>query len=244
MKSAASLEGTSVKADPIQVEIVCKEGPVVIPSLDMKGIDAKYELWNDMFGSEFFPAKVESASYVLTLSKGVCHSSDVWGVEGELHAALKLLSRAWPFSGGSFFIIETYEVLKKDRRESNAKDVEKNLLAREDRHPISTTATMHFESLATYSQPPLAIASQLAKAMNRNHALAKLLEYTKRHGLNIISTAKPAARLGLLICTKFVICCKKFTNTTEKPARNCQSQLRIGHISVTFLTTMIFDTLS
>jgi hypothetical protein len=51
------------------VEIVLKEGPVLIPSLAGSGVNRTFPLWNDISASEFFPPNVQSAFYILSLQK-------------------------------------------------------------------------------------------------------------------------------------------------------------------------------
>src|SRR5438093_2584523 len=113
------------------VRIVLKEGPVVIRSLNGAGINAEYDLWDDIVASESFPSNVDSAFYILSLEKPVAQVGEVWTVEAKLVNALELLATAWPFSGGSFIILETHEVAQTPRYESNAKEIEIILLVRE-----------------------------------------------------------------------------------------------------------------
>jgi hypothetical protein len=161
----------------LSIRIVRKEGPVLIPSLQGEGIDAKYEVWEDVTAAEFFPPKVDYAFYTISLSKFVSQHTEVSKVEAELIGALKLIAIAWPFCGGSFMIPETYQVLKISSHESNSGGIQKELLAREGLQRVAKEAAANLEVLAMYSRPPLGTATQLANAMHCEPALAELLEY-------------------------------------------------------------------
>ena len=159
------------------VEITLKEGPVLIPSLAGAGVDRSYPLWDDMSASEFFPSDVESAFYVLSLRKPVLDPEDVSAIEGELMSALRLLAMAWPFCGGSFVVLDSRDVIVSGRFESNAERVRSDLLAASGKRIVQSSATLPFESLATYDRPPLDVASAVAKAATNDYALRKLLTY-------------------------------------------------------------------
>jgi hypothetical protein len=166
------------KALPVQ--IVLKEGPVIIRSLNGAQVNAAYDLWNDIIASEFFPPNTDSAFYILSLAKPVSQPAEVRKVEAELIKALELLATVWPFSGGSFMILETRKVTQTPRHESNAKEIETELLARQGLRHVKSSFTAGYEILATYLQPPLATAVHLAKAMLNDPPLGKLLEYHQR----------------------------------------------------------------
>lgn len=159
------------------VEIILKEGPVLIPSLAGSGAENTYPLWNEMSVSEFFPPHVESAFYVVSLRKLARHPDEVSGVEAELVSALRLLAMAWPFSGGSFMLVDSREVVVSIRFRSNAERVRSELLAAAGKRMVCSTATMPLVSLATYERPPLEIASVVAKAAASDYSLRKLLVY-------------------------------------------------------------------
>jgi hypothetical protein len=159
------------------VEIVLKEGPVLIPSLAGSGVDRTYPLWDDMSASEFFPPDTESAFYVLSLRKPVCNPDEVPRVERGLVSALRLLAVAWPFSGGSFMILDSRDVVVSGRFESNAERVRSALLEASGKRMVRSSVTIPYESLATYARPPLDVASIIAKAATNNYGLRRLLEY-------------------------------------------------------------------
>ncbi|HZU32076.1 MAG TPA: hypothetical protein VFB79_13245 [Candidatus Angelobacter sp.] len=96
-----------------KVEVLRKEGPVLIPSLGKKGINAEYPLWNGIFASEFFPPQVESAYYVLRLFVEVATPEAARAAETDLLLALDLLARSWPFAGGSFMVVDPHEFTTK-----------------------------------------------------------------------------------------------------------------------------------
>jgi hypothetical protein len=102
------------------VELVLKERPVVIRSLHRAGLDGTYSLWDDISASETFPADTESALYVLCVRKSVEQPDDLVAVESDLIFALRLLATAWPFSGGSFMLLDTREMTASPRFTSNA----------------------------------------------------------------------------------------------------------------------------
>lgn len=161
----------------IPIEIVLKEGPVLIPGLGRSGVDAAYELWNEMSASEFFPPDTDSAFYMLSLRKPVGDPNQVVEVEAELVTALQLLSAAWPFCGGSFMNPESREVMTTARFQSNASSVRDQLLAERGERSIAASATLSYESAATYALPPLKRASSIANAATANHGLRRLLQY-------------------------------------------------------------------
>jgi hypothetical protein len=161
----------------LPVRIALKDGPVIIRSLNGAHLSAKYDLWNDIVASEFFPPNVDSAFYVLSLEKSVSRASEVWIVEAELVEALELLAAAWPFSGGSFMIPETRKVAHAARYESNAKEIETELLAREGLRRVESSLTACYEIIATYRQPPLDTSARLARVMRGNPDLGRLLGY-------------------------------------------------------------------
>src|SRR5438128_3360407 len=146
----------------IPVEIVLKEGPVLIPALGRSGVDATHALWNGMSASEFFPPETDSAFYVLSLRKPVGDSIKVGEAEAELVSALQLLSAAWPFCGGSFMVLESREVVTAARFQSNASTVRDQLLAQRGERSITASATLAYESAATYRLAPLKGASTIA----------------------------------------------------------------------------------
>lgn len=157
------------------VEIVLRDGPVVIPSLRGAGVDRSFRLWNDITASEVFPADARSAFYVLSLRKHVAVLKDVRTVEQELLSALRLLAMVWPFCGGSFLVISSREVITSERFESNASRVEAELLASTGLQQVISPLTVCFDILATYSRPPLENASIAAAAVVNNYGLRRLL---------------------------------------------------------------------
>lgn len=161
----------------IPVEIVLQEGPVLISALGRSGVDATYELWNGMSASEFFPPDTDSAFYVLSLRKPVRDADRVVEAEAELVSALQLLSAAWPFCGGSSMVLETREVVTAARFQSNASTVRDQLLAERGKRSIAASATVAWESGATYRLAPLKGASTIANAATTNHGLRRLLRY-------------------------------------------------------------------
>ncbi|MFI5247316.1 MAG: hypothetical protein ACHQWV_02045 [Nitrospirales bacterium] len=159
------------------VEIVLKEGPVLIPSLAGSGIDRIYPLWNGMSASEFFPPNVESAFYVLSLRKPVSEPDEVSFVEDELVSTLQLLAMAWPFSGGSFMVLDSRDVVASGRFQSNVERVRSELFASGGKRMVSSSMVTSYEILATYERPPLDVATIVAKAATNDYGLRKLLVY-------------------------------------------------------------------
>src|SRR6266581_2980216 len=121
-------------AEIIPLQIHLKDGPVKIPFLKGAGVEAEYTLWEGITASEFYPAGAESAFYVLSLRKDVTTPTEVSSTEDELKRALELLATTWPFSGGSFLVLESRSVVTIPRYENNAKEVEAELLARAGLH--------------------------------------------------------------------------------------------------------------
>ena len=163
--------------DPKVIRTVLKDGPVLIPSLIGAGVDASYPLWQGITAAEFYPSGVQSAFYQITLEKEVIRSDEASVVEQELCQALKLLAKAWPFSGGSFMQVDTLEELREPRFQSNALEVKAELLAHEGSNRVVAGASFDAVIAATYRNPPLRTASMLAQAMLSDFVLDKLLEY-------------------------------------------------------------------
>lgn len=159
------------------VRIVLKDGPVTIPSLGGTGVSASFHLWDDMVASEFFPAKADSAFYVLTLHKEATSANEVSKVETALVRALELLVAAWPFAGGTYLAFEKRALVQAPRYQSSAEEIEAALLARDGRRRVVSSLTTGYEIVGTYLKLPLKIAVELAKAMNADYALRKLMLY-------------------------------------------------------------------
>jgi hypothetical protein len=166
----------------LPVRIALKEEPVIIQSLKGDQLSAEYALWDDITASEFFPPNVNSAFYGLSLEKSVSQASAVRAVEDELIEALELLAAAWPFSGGGFINLATRRVPHAPRYESNAKEIETELLrqARQGFANVECRFNVIHEDIGTYRQPPLGTAVRLAKEMQDNPALDRLLSYYRK----------------------------------------------------------------
>ncbi len=132
-------------------------------SPDGAQVNAQYDLWNDIIAPEFFPPNVDSAFYVLSLGRSVTRAGKAQVIEAEPLKAFELLAAAWPFSGGSFMLLETREVGRTSRYESSAKEVETELLTREGLRHVKSSLTANYEALATYPHPPLPRLSALRR---------------------------------------------------------------------------------
>ncbi|HEV8722742.1 MAG TPA: hypothetical protein VGW77_19165 [Candidatus Binatia bacterium] len=159
------------------IEIVLKEGPVRIRSLTGAGVDKTYPLWGEISASEFLPPNIESAFYVLSLRKRGPRPGEVAEVDCELVSALRLLATAWPFSSGSFMVLDSRDALVSPRFESNAERVRSDLLASAGKKMACSPVTIAYETLATYNSPPLDVASVVAKAATNDYGLRRLLGY-------------------------------------------------------------------
>jgi hypothetical protein len=167
-----------------KVEILRKEGPVLIPSLGQRGINAEYPLWNGIFASEFFPPEVQSAYYVLRLFVEVATPAAARAAQADLLQALDLLARVWPFAGGSFMVVNPHEFTTKPAFISNAEEVEQRLLERQGLKNVEVSCTANCEVLVEYAQPPLQTAANIAMALYREPELAKAFEYHQRAWLD------------------------------------------------------------
>lgn len=163
--------------EPLKIKIIFKHGPITIKSIESACVGASYDLWDNIVASEFFPPNVASAFYVLTLEKPVSRLAEIQSVESELIEALELLATAWPFSGGSFMILEKRNENRTPCYESNAKEVEAGLLTAEKLQHFEKTLQFSYEIVGTYLNPPLAIAARLTRMMRGNLRLNKLLWY-------------------------------------------------------------------
>jgi hypothetical protein len=113
-----------------EVGLTITEGPIC--GLGDDEIAASYPLWDSIVAAESFPpgAGASGADYIVSLKKGVNHVNEVRPAEDELTKAFQMLAAAWPFSGGSYLIIETREVVCSPRLASNADDIEQEMLSR------------------------------------------------------------------------------------------------------------------
>lgn len=159
------------------VRIAVKEGPIKIKSLNGNQLNEQYTLWDNIVASEHFPANVDSAFYLLSLEKSVSIRHEVYRVESELVDAINLIAWAWPFSGGSFINLEMRKLVISPRYESNAKEIEEELLAREGFHQVESNWSATVEIIGGYCQPPLEAAIRIVNAMRRNPALHSLMKY-------------------------------------------------------------------
>lgn len=161
-----------------RLEFIVKEGPVVIQNQGSAKIDACYPVWDGISAKEFFPAGAErGAFYVVTLMKGVSDAKQMRAAEIELSKALFKIASAWVFSGGSHMEIETRELIVSPRVNSNVDTVFKRLVGRDGSTPISSTSAMAIESLATYSQAPLGFATDIARLMQNDFLVSRLISY-------------------------------------------------------------------
>ncbi len=169
-----------MSAPSLIVRISLQDGPVQVLSLNASGVRNSYPLWDGITASESFPEKVESAYFVVTLEKAASDAAEVPVAEDELIRALRILATAWPFSGGAFLGVETRTIAIHQRFESNARAVEDELLARRGLNRVIQGATLGVATSATYREPPLRIAAEIAKNAISNAALRKLLQYYHR----------------------------------------------------------------
>jgi hypothetical protein len=165
---------------PMSVQLKIKEGPVVLKKGGKDGIAASHQLWDGAVAVESFPATTGSAFYAVTLEKPVTDGRKVREAEKDLTEALLLIARAWSFSGGTYMIVETREVVLSSRVESNAHAVEQEFLAREGLVGLRADAVMKVEFSATYHQPPLSLAIEIAKLMRADFIARQLLTYFDR----------------------------------------------------------------
>jgi hypothetical protein len=195
-----------------------------------------------MSASEFFPPNQESAFYVLSLRKPVHDPEGVSEVEGELVSALRLLAMAWPFSGGSFMVLDSRHVRVSGRFESNAERVRAELLAARGKRMVRSSATMPFETLATYDRPPLDVASvvhQLSpKRQRTTTGCVGSSCITRRHGLDTMAAQGTTAPHGSLTYTRSAISSRRYTTERRLRRHGSLSSATIGRSSVEFSTTM------
>lgn len=163
----------------LNVQLSLTEGPVTIPSLHGAELAATHSLWDGATASEYFPlgAGPCGANYVVTLKKEVAQLDDVRRVEDELTKALLKIAAAWPFAGGSHLVIDSREIISSPRFESNADAIEQQLLARDDLKRVTATFGFPVMTGATYAQPPLALAIQIAKLTRVDIPAKRLVQY-------------------------------------------------------------------
>jgi hypothetical protein len=160
-----------------EVGLTLTEGPIC--GLGDDEIAASYPLWDSIVAAESFPpgAGASGANYIVSLKKGVNHVNEVRPAEDELTKAFQMLAAAWPFSGGSYLIIETREVVCSPRLASNADDIEQEMLSRSGLTRVVSTSRAPLGWSAPYSQAPLCLAVRIAQSMRSDFQTRKLLFY-------------------------------------------------------------------
>jgi hypothetical protein len=148
-----------------EVCLTLTQGPIC--GLGDAGIEASYPLWDSIVATESFPpdAGDSGANYVVRVKKGVSHANEVRRAENELTEALKVLAEAWPFSGGSYLVIQTREMVCSPCFESNTNELERDMLARSGLTRVVSQTSLGLSSSATYGQAPLCVASRIASSM-------------------------------------------------------------------------------
>jgi hypothetical protein len=160
------------------VELTLKTGVVHIQNHDGSEIHASYSLWDGIIAKEFYPAVTEGgAYYVITLRKGVTLVADVSAAEAELSKALHKIASAWVFSGGSHMAVEHRDIISSAGSTSNAESVRERLLAAVGQREVSISYSMPMSIGATYSQAPLAPAVDIARIMQDDFFVNRLLGY-------------------------------------------------------------------
>lgn len=149
-----------------EVCLTLTQGPIC--GLGNAGIEASFPLWDSIVAAESFPpgAGDSGANYVMRLKKGVSHASEVRHAESELTKALQMLAAAWPFSGGSYLTIETSKVVCSPCFESNAGDLEREMLAQSGLTRMALQTSLGLNWSATYSQAPLCVAARIVWLMH------------------------------------------------------------------------------
>lgn len=160
-----------------EVCLTLTEGPIC--GLGDEGMEARYSLWHSIVASECSPpgSGASGANYVVRLTKRVSHASEVRLAEYELTKALQMLAAAWPFSGGSYLIVETRDVVCSPRFENNADDLEREMLARSGLTRVVSEVRMPIGWSATYSQAPLRVAVDIMRSMHSDFPTRRLLLY-------------------------------------------------------------------
>jgi hypothetical protein len=163
-----------------EVCLTLTQGPIC--GLGDAGIDASYPLWDSIVAAESFPSGAgdSGANYVVRVKKGVSHANEVRLAEDDLTEALKMLAKAWPFSGGSYLIIQTREVVCSPCFESNANELERDMLVRSGLASVVSQTSLGLSLSATYSQAPLCVAARIASSMHFDFQIRRLLHYHQR----------------------------------------------------------------
>lgn len=169
----------SQQLTPLPLKIVLREGPVCIPLLKGEAVNDSHELWNGIRVFASFPGCTSSAFYSISIEKDVARPSEVSAVEFELVNALKILASTWSFSGGSLMLLDTPSTQGAFRYESNAKDIERELLARTNLRRVESDLPLQYDVTCTYSCSPLATAARISKAIVVNDDIdsIRLLRY-------------------------------------------------------------------
>ncbi|MGR8932450.1 MAG: hypothetical protein ACU836_17635 [Gammaproteobacteria bacterium] len=161
----------------MNIEIKLAHGPVYMRWLKGEGLDNEYPLWESIYGHEYFPKNVESANYVLTLRKNAKQHTEVRSIEHELVDALKKLSEAWVFSGGSLFPIAEKKAVALPLYTSNAKEIEEKLLAEERLTKVVSEDRFSIEIGCTYYDAPLKNAINICSAAFLTPEIQNLVRY-------------------------------------------------------------------
>lgn len=161
----------------MEIRVSVKQGPITLKATQGVAIDNNYSLWNGITATELFPATEDTGNYELTLQKNVETSNEVDGVEQELLFALRRLSYAWPFAGGSILNIEPEQIGKVKVYESNAEKVRELLIEKEGKKLLRVKFNLNIEQSAIYASIPLESAIMLCKEAEKDYYLEKMLKY-------------------------------------------------------------------
>jgi hypothetical protein len=163
-----------------RVQISIREGPVTLLNVPATGAMKTHLLWNGTTASESFPPGVQpySAFYNVTLEKPVTHAHEVRPVEQELIKVLLLIAAAWSFSGGSYMVINSRQVISSPVFNSNADEIEQNLLALERiiKHQFADSRVV-VDTIGTYRCPPMFYAAEIARTMRADPVTHRVVTY-------------------------------------------------------------------
>ncbi len=162
------------------LKVSIKQGPLIIRSLKGKTLSNEISLWSEIRGRESFQLLKKGGYYTLSLLKKIDDYRLVLGAEIELIDSLKLISKVWEFSGGSFLKIERQETVNIPIYESNATTVEEELMQLAGRSHVRASLTMSYDIIGGYKEPPLRKASELVKKAKKDDNLSKLFHYFYR----------------------------------------------------------------
>ena len=167
----------NLSADVVEVVLTHLQGSVQLGGYDTTTeLNNTYEMWNGIKATENFPITESAGGYILTLRKPANSYGDVDAVEADLQSALRLLSYAWPFSGGSSMKLDERTEVISSAYTSTAKEAKNIFSKRANLQVFSADHNMPISWDCRFSGPPLKTAIEISHHTLGNKQLELLLK--------------------------------------------------------------------